>query len=260
MPRRTRLIIAGSVTIFIALVVTLVLLYVNVWSAPTRQDFEHAKTDVNTLDMQYDDLSIALRLYSSSINVVKPDGSKDAKTGYTKAVNAVDASFKKLDDTNALRDKDVKSAYGSLVKKRDEIRAYANDSLLYKKALVKCVGVFDVMHGSTDAKQIAAAHKKAADSCLPLLDRLKHSSISYFADFASSYAGAIRKRQIVFDAAAAKKISQSEVDSRISEIFNTDLKKVIGHDDEFIKAQQNATAHDALQRLKAVLDKKIKQS
>lgn len=260
MPRRTKLIIAASVTLFIALVTALTLLYVNVWSAPSKQDYEQAKASIRTLETQYADLGTSMQLYGSSINIAKPDGGKEAKAGYDKAVSAVDASMKKLEASPAQRDEEVNKIYDQLVKKHADVKSYADGYILLRASFAKCIDVFSVTRGSSDGKKIAAAHKKAADDCLPLLDQMKNSKTSYFADYARYYASAIRKRQAVFDSYAAKKLSDSEASAKITEIASTDLKKVLGPDDGIAKARANASAYVPLRQLNKILDQKIKQS
>lgn len=261
MPRRTALIIAASVTALIAAVIAIILLYVNVWSAPTKQDFEQAKSDVSRLETRYNDMATAVQLYSASIKDTKAGSeNKDSKTRYDKTVSAVNESFRTIDQSRAVRNDDVRTAYDALVKKQSVIQSYADGLIQYRKSFALCIDVFDVTRGQTDAKKIAAAHKKAAADCIPVLKQLKRSKTPYFADYGTNYLGAIQKRQAVFDDYADKKLSESDASTKIAEIARTDLKRVLGSADGLVEANQNANAGRELKRLKSVLDQKIKQS
>jgi len=255
--RRTKLIIAGTVTVFIALIATLTLLYVNIWAAPTKQDFEKAKAAVSDLRTSFDEVSSASTAYTatfSSGSSAKPDSEKTLKKRYESSVNDLQKSLDEIGDMKALRDQEVRSANSALQKKADAFIGYSNGFVAMKRSFAECNDILQVTRQTNAAK----AHREASKDCLATLDALAKSNVTVFAEYARKFAGGVRERQKVFD---SYETTNQPTEKSVSDLKKANASLVGSLDLEALqKASQDASGARELQKLEQVLSQKIKQS
>ena len=257
MQRRTKLIIAGAIAVFIALVATLTLLYVNVWAAPTKQDFEKAKAAVKSLGTTFDEVSSASAAYAatfSSGSSAKPDSEKTLKNRYESSVKKLAQSLDEIENMKAIRDKEVRSANNALRKKADAFIHYSNGFVTMKKSFAECNDILQVSRQTNVAK----AHREASKDCLATLDALAKSKVAVFANYARTFANGVRERQKIFD--SYEKTNQP-TEKSVSDLKKANATLVGSLDLEALKkASQDASGARELQKLEQLLSQKITQS
>ena len=256
---RKRLMVVGGLVVAAVLLVVATQ-WLTVWSQPTKKDYQDAKSAVSSLSEKYDDLSLKLSAYTSSLTTsLKAKATTKNKAAYEKAVSSLNASFEKIEGMKALQNDDVDAAFDKLVDQKKKTLAYSDGFALYRISLLECSDVFDVTDDNESAKDIAAAHEVATKDCLPTLDKLARSDVKIFANYAKGFASIIRDRQTTFDDYASKKLSGKQAGDKIAEL-GEELKTVFNTTNGLQKARDEASTKSQLKEMNEVLDQQIKQS
>lgn len=266
--QKRNIFIAGGALVAV-LVVGLIILWVTVWSPPSKQDFKDARASVKTIDDSYEKIDDAYRKYYREVRFgLSSDkaretvlaGSADEKKKYVDVMNSHQAALTSFEENKAYKDSEVAAAYDKFVAK-DKLYVANSDGFIYplftfRSSLNTCDDVFQVAKAGTPTA-IAKLHKEASQDCLADLDEVAKSKPGPVATYGKKFAVIVRERQVVFDKTAGGEMSLEDSAKKIREVGSK-----YGVLDPIGEVTKNAKAinfADELDALKKVLDRKATQ-
>lgn len=260
MPKKTKLLLIGGITGGAVVIgAVLLVLWLTVWSLPTKEDFVAAKKDAETIanHSALSEVGKFITATNAQYNAGKT-GQALVEAGRAERDEAIEIADKRsrlaerLDKSKVLRDAEVKKAYEVYapieVRYRAYVHNYTNEYPVYLTSTASCRKTFNLNAAGKSYKQLAKLHATYMKPCLADLAKLETSPIAPYVTYAKEYKDLVDDRQetlvglangTMTITAATKRLSaenekyftiypQEEMKKyRKQQVFNGELKKLI---------------------------------
>lgn len=253
--------------------ITVLVLFLTVWSHPSQADYEEADDAMSDVRSSYEDSSKEFASFSrvspSRSSQFSRPGSTDtsssssSRDALNKALDKYKEDVESLESLKAMSDKDVKDAYDTFKEKNDKFLKYVDDLSGAVEANKACSSVGTFRPTGSDADAIVEQYDEAMRPCNEAIEKLKDADNEDVARYANDLSGGIEKMRSALDAvvkaAEAKDRSalmqaQRQLNEGATEARNADRTA----NSSFRKANKEASVKDELQKLRDVIHDKAK--
>ena len=234
------------------------LLYLFVWSQPTKADFKNAQTGVGALNKSYATLTERSQEYLAKIGTSLDASSKEA-LAYNRALSEHKEKFDELSSSKVMNNKKVGSAFDSLKKKDTLFVSYTDGYIVLQRSVQACSGIFRVTIRTSKVNEISSAHRVQAQKCLPELNRLSESDTKLFADFGKTFTSVVNERQKIFDAVSKGSMEPQDASVQIDEL-SARFKKAADINNELLTARSESSVTYELKALQDALKQQEQQA
>lgn len=216
--------VVGGV-VLLAIIVTLIVLALTVWSGPSKQDYRDAASAMQKLRTDYTSASSNFSSYASSATYGYDSSSY--KEQFNKSFDSYKADVAGLKDLKALKDKDVKKAYDEFVAQNEKFVSFAdsvNSSMDQISGVVKDCGSVDTSSISSvkSVDEIVPRYDEAVAPCLSAVKKLETASNTTISTFAKKIEKAYNDMRSVMVqlVAAAKSKDSTKLSSLESDLYD----------------------------------------
>ena len=248
--------IGGGVALLALICATL--LYLFVWSQPTKADFKNAQTDVKAINKSYATLTERSQEYLAKIGTSLDASSKEA-LAYNRALSAHKEKVDELSSSKVMNNNKVGSAFDSLKKKDTLFVSYTDGYIALQRSVQACSGIFRVTIHTSKINEISSAHRIQAQKCLPELRRLSESDTKVFADFGKTFTSVVNERQKIFDAVSKGSMEPQDASVQIDEL-SARFKKAADINNELLTARSESSVTYELKALQDALKQQEQQA